>query len=215
MNISFAGCGFIGIYHIGVVSCLTDHASYILQGKLSGASAGTMAAVGVIGGVAPSVMAACVVRAAYVARQRTLGPLAPSCNLAKILYDELNNVLPEDIHLRASGRLHVSVTEVWSRDSKIVNTFTSKEELIQVIMASSFVPGVSGWVPPVYNGMRVVDGCYSDNRPVLDENTITVSPFSGNSHICPRDESQWFSTNNNVKRFGDEQKVIERKLIYI
>jgi len=201
MNISFAGSGFIGIYHIGVISCLTDHAPYLLQGKLSGASFGSIAAALVIGGVAPDMMAACVVRDNYLTRQNILGPLNPSFDLTKMLHDDLYSVLPDNIHTLATGRLHVSVTEVWSRQSKIVNTFSSKEDLIQVILASSFVPGVSGWVPPVYNGMRVVDGCCSDNRPVLDEKTITVSPFSGNSHICPRDESQWFSTNNN----GDEQ----------
>ena len=32
-----------------------------------------------------------------------------------------------------------------------------------------------------------LDGGVSDNIPVLDGNTITVSPFSGESDICPRD----------------------------
>jgi hypothetical protein len=34
-----------------------------------------------------------------------------------------------------------------------------------------------------------MDGCYSDNLPILDENTITVSPFCGESDICPRDDT--------------------------
>ena len=29
------------------------------------------------------------------------------------------------------------------------------------------------------------DGGYSDNLPVLDSDTITVSPFSGTADICP------------------------------
>jgi len=209
MNISFAGCGFQGIYHVGVVSCLTEHAPYLLQNKLSGCSAGSMTAVAVIGGVSPALMAASVLRAAYVARQRTLGPLAPSCNLAHTLHEELAACLPEDIHLKASGRLHVGVTEVWSRDSKIVNNFATKDELIQVIEASSFVPGVSGWVPPVYNGVRVVDGCYSDNRPVLDHRTITVSPFSGNSDICPTDEN----FNKLYQNDSEKKEISPRKEI--
>ncbi len=36
-----------------------------------------------------------------------------------------------------------------------------------------------------------IDGGYSDNLPVLDGNTITVSPFSGNSDICPQDDTAW------------------------
>lgn len=34
-----------------------------------------------------------------------------------------------------------------------------------------------------------MDGGYSDNLITLDENTITVSPFCGESDICPRDDS--------------------------
>ena len=36
---------------------------------------------------------------------------------------------------------------------------------------------------------RYVDGGLSDNIPILDENTITVSPFAGESDICPTDNS--------------------------
>ena len=46
----------------------------------------------------------------------------------------------------------------------------------------------SGWLPPRYRGTRVIDGGYSDNIPILDEHTITVSPFCGSSDICPQDD---------------------------
>ena len=39
--------------------------------------------------------------------------------------------------------------------------------------------------------LYLLDGGYSDNLPVLDGNTITVSPFSGNSDICPQDDTAW------------------------
>lgn len=41
MNISFAGCGFLGIYHIGVASCFREHAPHIID-KIAGASAGAL-----------------------------------------------------------------------------------------------------------------------------------------------------------------------------
>lgn len=42
-----------------------------------------------------------------------------------------------------------------------------------------------------------MDGGFSDNLPTLDENTITVSPFCGESDICPRDlSSQLFHVGN-------------------
>ena len=59
---------------------------------------------------------------------------------------------------------------------------------IQVILASTFIPVFSGWLPPRYRGTRVIDGGYSDNLPILDSQTITVSPFCGSSDICPQDD---------------------------
>jgi len=38
---------------------------------------------------------------------------------------------------------------------------------------------------------RCVDGALTNNIPVLDDSTITVSPFAGESDICPDD----FSSN--------------------
>ena len=45
MNFSFAGCGFLGIYHVGVASCLKQHAPHLVKNcKFAGASAGALVA---------------------------------------------------------------------------------------------------------------------------------------------------------------------------
>lgn len=44
MNLSFAGCGFLGIYHVGVACCFRKYAPHLLLNKISGASAGAFAA---------------------------------------------------------------------------------------------------------------------------------------------------------------------------
>lgn len=44
MNLSFAGCGFLGIYHVGVAVCLKKYAPHLLIGKISGASFGAISA---------------------------------------------------------------------------------------------------------------------------------------------------------------------------
>lgn len=41
----------------------------------------------------------------------------------------------------------------------------------------------------VFISQAYMDGGFSDNLPLLNENTITVSPFSGENDICPEDES--------------------------
>jgi len=40
MNLSFSGSGFMGVYHLGVASCMKTYAPEILKNKISGASAG-------------------------------------------------------------------------------------------------------------------------------------------------------------------------------
>ena len=49
MNLSFAGCGFMGVYHIGVVSCFREFAPHVLKNKMSGSSAGSSMALSVLG----------------------------------------------------------------------------------------------------------------------------------------------------------------------
>lgn len=60
---------------------------------------------------------------------------------------------------------------------------------------------VPSWPVSVYPSLivqRYVDGGISDNLPQYElKNTITVSPFSGESDICPRDTS----TNIHELRF--------------
>lgn len=43
-NLSFAGCGFNGIYYVGVASCFREYCPKVSYNKISGASAGAIAA---------------------------------------------------------------------------------------------------------------------------------------------------------------------------
>ena len=51
-NISFAGCGFLGIYHIGVASCLLEQAPFLVANArhIYGASAGALTASALVSG---------------------------------------------------------------------------------------------------------------------------------------------------------------------
>ncbi|CAG0921250.1 unnamed protein product [Notodromas monacha] len=128
-----------------------------------------------------------VLRVAAQARKKTLGPFSPTFNITKILRSGLEEVLAENAHEIVSGRLHVSMTRICDGQNVIVSHFETREDLIQALLSSSFIPLFSGYLPPSYRGVRSFDGGFSDNLPILDENTITVSPFCGESDICPRD----------------------------
>ncbi|KAK9870801.1 hypothetical protein WA026_009760 [Henosepilachna vigintioctopunctata] len=196
MNLSFAGCGFLGIYHVGVACCFRKYAPHLLLNKISGASAGAVAACCLLCDLPLGDLTSNVLRAAIEARKKSLGPLSPSFNINNLLLEGLEKYLPDDAHIMVSGRLHISMTRVYDGKNVIVSQFDSREELIQALLASAFIPVVSGIFPPKFKGVRYMDGGCSDNLPTIDENTITVSPFCGESDICPRDDSsQLFHIN--------------------
>jgi patatin-like phospholipase domain-containing protein 2 len=102
----------------------------------------------------------------------------------------LLKILPADGHEHASGRLGISLTRVSDGENVIISHFNSKEELVQANVCSTFIPVYCGLIPPSLQGVRYVDGGISDNLPLYElKNTITVSPFSGESDICPQDSS--------------------------
>lgn len=73
-----------------------------------------------------------VLRVVNEARSRSLGPLSPSFNIQNVLLEGLEKFLPEDAHLRVSGKLHVSLTRVYDGKNVIVSQFNSREDLLQV-----------------------------------------------------------------------------------
>ncbi|XP_044735218.1 patatin-like phospholipase domain-containing protein 2 isoform X2 [Chrysoperla carnea] len=196
MNLSFAGCGFLGIYHVGVACCFRQYAPQLLLDKISGASAGALAACCLLCDLPLGDMTSDVLRIACEARTSVLGPFRPSFNIQNALLEGIDAILPDDAHIRVSGKLHISLTRVYDGKNVIVSQFDSREDLMQALLASAFVPVFSGLIPPKFKGVRYMDGGFSDNLPTLDENTITVSPFCGESDICPRDDSsQLFHIN--------------------
>ncbi|KAF5301437.1 hypothetical protein FQA39_LY02166 [Lamprigera yunnana] len=196
MNLSFAGCGFLGIYHVGVAVCFKKYAPHLLLDKISGASAGAIAACGLLCDLPIDDITSDVLNVALQARSRSLGPFSPSFNIQNLLLESLQKYLPKDAHLMVNGKLHISLTRVCDGKNIIVSEFESKQDLMEALLASAFVPIFSGILPPKFRGVRCIDGGFSNNLPSIDENTITVSPFCGESDICPRDDSsQLFHIN--------------------
>lgn len=186
-NFSFAGCGFLGIYHVGVTTCLKKYAPHLVVDKVSGASAGALAALLLLSDVPFDASLQVLLKVATAARSKTLGPFSPSFNLGKLLGDALERILPEDVHLRVNGRLHISMTRVHDRKNVIHSDFSSREEVKQAILCATFIPFFSGLIPPTFRGVRYMDGGFTDNCPMANEHTITVTPYAGESDICPND----------------------------
>nr|XP_035943865.1 patatin-like phospholipase domain-containing protein 4 isoform X7 [Halichoerus grypus] len=100
-------------------------------------------------------------------------------------------ILPPNAHELAHNRLHVSVTNTNTRENYLVSNFPSREDLIKVLLASSFVPIYAGLKPVEYKGQTWVDGGLTNSLPILPVGrTVTISPFSGRLDISPRDRGQ-------------------------
>ncbi|CAK9299451.1 unnamed protein product [Gordionus sp. m RMFG-2023] len=202
MDWSFSGCGFLGVYHVGVASCLKEYAPHLV-GKIYGASGGALAGCCLICNCCLGQAIGSLLSIAAKARSRSLGPLHPSFNITKVIRNGLNKVLPPNAHEIASGRLFISLTRVSDSKNVVISEFASKEDLMQLLICSSFIPIYCGIIPPSFQGVRYLDGGITDNQPIFDDNTITISPFAGETDICPLDNSHSFIsfsiTNSNIQ----------------
>ncbi|KAJ0010833.1 hypothetical protein Pint_33323 [Pistacia integerrima] len=77
-----------------------------------------------------------------------------------VLRDVLNNFLPDDAHTRSNGRVRVAVTQIlWRPRGLLVDQFDSKEDLINAVFTSSFIPGYLAPRPATMFRNRVcIDG---------------------------------------------------------
>ncbi|XP_010150414.1 PREDICTED: patatin-like phospholipase domain-containing protein 1 [Eurypyga helias] len=113
----------------------------------------------------------------------------------KFLEEVLNKYLPPNAHQLVSGKLHVILTRVHDWRSVVVSEFASREDLIQAIICSCFIPLYCGFLPPMHRGVRYVDGELSIwQANIVSRTTITVSAFAGEYDICPRDGPAAFFT---------------------
>ena len=61
--------------------------------------------------------------------------------------------------------------------------------MFQAIWGSTFIPGFSGTLPARFRHKRCIDGGFSVNQVILEDlssATLTVSPFSGDALISPK-----------------------------
>lgn len=189
-NLSFCGCGFLGIYHVGVATAFLEYAPQLSSHKISGSSAGALVAVAhICGNLQLAYAITDFLSVAIDARSRVLGPFHPSFDVNSNVREALERGLPENVHEMAKNRLHVSLTRVYDGQNVIVSQFDSKEDVIQALLCSCFIPFWTGLVAPKFKGVSYIDGGFSDNLLILDDKTITVSPFAGEYDICPRDNN--------------------------
>ncbi|XP_028304447.1 patatin-like phospholipase domain-containing protein 2 isoform X2 [Gouania willdenowi] len=173
----------------GATSCILQRFPRFIQeaSNIYGASSGALMAAILVLQIPIDKCCADLMSMAKEARKHKLGPLHPAFNLLQMVKDTLQRHLPHDAHLRASGKLCVSLTRVPDGKNVLVSEFNSRDELIQALICSCFIPFYCGVIPPTYRGVRYIDGAASNNLPRCHQrNTITFSPYAGESDVCPR-----------------------------
>ncbi|KAL9275705.1 Patatin-like phospholipase domain-containing protein [Drosera capensis] len=134
---SFSAAGLLFPYHLGVAELLIEKGYIMDSTPLAGSSAGAIV---------------CAVIASGSSMQEALDVtkvLAQDCRLrgtafrlGAVLRDVLTKFLPDDVHIRSSGRVRVAVTQIlWRPRGVLIDQFDSKDDLIDAVFTSSFIPG--------------------------------------------------------------------------
>ncbi|KAK4424378.1 1-acylglycerol-3-phosphate O-acyltransferase PNPLA3 [Sesamum alatum] len=134
---SFSAAGLLFPYHLGVAQLLIEKGYIKETTPLAGSSAGAIVCAVIASGA--SMQEALEATKILAEDCRTRGT---AFRLGAVLRDILDKFLPDDAHIRSSGRVRVAVTQIlWRPRGLLVDQFDSKEDLINAVFTSSFIPG--------------------------------------------------------------------------
>lgn len=172
---SFSAAGLLFPYHLGVCQCLIENGYITENTPLAGSSAGALVCAVIGSGLST-----------YDALQATK-ELALDCRtygtafrLGAVLRNFLEKFLPEDVHLKVNGKIRVAVTQVFRQPrGLLVDFFDSREDLINALLTSCFIPGYLAPRPVTMFRNRIcVDGGITFFMPpTAADKTVRVCAF--------------------------------------
>lgn len=190
VSVALSGSGFLALYEVGALECLQKRWPRLLKtAKISGSSAGSLLAACVVCEVPLDFVKNNFLETAKEAQRWKLGPFSPKFKVSDYLNQGFE-ALPPDAHLRANNRLFVSLTRIKDGQNVLISNWTSREDLIQCLICSCFIPGFSGYRLPSFRGERYMDGGFTNNLPIPCEPCISIGPFEGKIDICPASKNQ-------------------------
>ena len=185
--VCLCGGGFRTWYHIGVYHGLYSTFGRETLDKVhwSGSSVGSLMACIAASGVDPDVVWAHIPDIACLHRDRWWTNFSTVGNKCRFL---LQDVLPEDAHVRCTGRCFISITSLFPVPHNVIVTeFETRDDLIDAVIASTYIPL---WTHPgicVHHGMVCVDGGVMNNLPSLSESALRIG-------LDPEDATNWGAT---------------------
>jgi len=186
-SVAMCGGGFRTWYHIGVYHGLYARfgADALTRVRWSGSSVGSIMAVIAACGVDPDIVWAHIPDMAALHRDQWWRNLTTVGSKCRFLLDD---VLPEDAHERCTGRCFVSITSLFPVPHNVIQTeFDSRDDLIDAVIASTYIPT---WTFPgacIHRGAVCVDGGVMNNLASLSPETLRVG-------LDPEDKTDWGAT---------------------
>ena len=168
--------------------------------KLAGASSGALVAAALACGVPLPRLRDFCLRMVRFSSGRAGGP---ACAMSRIVREGLEDLLPPDAHLLASGRLYVQVSMVTTTKAtatatssmassllllppvrlkgRMISIFQTREELVNALLASCYIP-LYYESPTSIDGHLALDGGFTDRVPSVVpgcDRVIRISPGVG------------------------------------
>ncbi|CAI8591504.1 unnamed protein product [Vicia faba] len=152
---SFSAAGLLFPYHLGVAHFLIQNGYIKETTPLAGSSAGAIVCAVIASGASMEEALSATKVLAEDCRSR-----GTAFRLGAVLRDILQEFLPDDIHTRSNGRIRVAVTQLlWRPRGLLVDQFDSKEDLINAVFTSSFIPGYLAPKPAtMFRNRLCIDG---------------------------------------------------------
>lgn len=165
LALSFSGCGWLMSYHLGVSDLLLRAGCITPRSRFAGASGGALVAAALGCGLSPRDLQR---QLGDMARKfRGEGPLSVWGNIEPSLRATLDDILPAHANDLCNGRVSIALTRArWKPDAWLVDRFHSRDELIDALVASSFVPSyLAPGFTRHFRGEPVIDGGFTELFP--------------------------------------------------
>ncbi|KAJ1275787.1 hypothetical protein BS78_05G163000 [Paspalum vaginatum] len=172
---SFSAAGLLFPYHLGAAQCLMDRGYITETTPLAGSSAGAIICAVIASG--NTMQDALQVTKVLADNCRSKGT---AFRLGAVLRDVLDKFLPDDLHIRCNGRIRVAITQLsWRPRGLLVDQFDSKEDVINAVITSSFIPGYLAPRPATFfrNRLCIDGGLTLFMPPTSAEETVRICAF--------------------------------------
>lgn len=177
---SFSAAGHLFPYHLGVCDCLMEYEYLTVNTPLAGSSAGALVCAVVAGGLDMSDALKAAKEVAQDCRKN-----GTAFRLGAVLRRIMEKYLPEDAHTKVNGRIRIAVTQLFRQPrGLIVDQFESREDLINALHTSCFIPGYFAPKPvTVFRDRACIDGGFTlFMPPTAAEQTIRICAFFASAY---------------------------------